>query len=653
MFVFKSTRQKFYIIVGFLILLFCIVYAELAVFLSQLKTSSETGQISVTINNEIKELEKQFWKLRFWEKVVHTQSHPDAEKQFGITLENIKKSLSDLDPKLFTDQLSDKTLKIFHLMISYREAFNRLRQFETDRKLNQTQIHSNYQVLASTILLKGDTALLRTVRNLDRFLYAYLKSRRDSQYQAFRIVFKLFKGKLSKSQLADDSRMQSYVTKLDGFISRDFELEKEIRKINKHFDQISIELTNLLSDISQTSEKLSTEAILTGERLRNTLQQWFLISAGTAFILLVFILNIIAQKIVNPIRQLSEVVTQIKSGNDQARFFAKSEDEIAELGFAMNEMLDTIKEHHYHLEELVEKRTEELKEKNTQLNESLKQVEKANEKIMASIQYAQIIQRSLLPNPENIKTFLSDSFFVWMPKDIVGGDIFFTDCFEDGFIIAVIDCTGHGVPGAFMTMLASSGLRRIIKDEGCRDPARILKRLNFIVKTTLQQDTENAASDDGMDVAICFVQLAVNTEHLTAKEKLTTGRCSLTFAGAKLPLTYICHDKITVIKGDRQSIGYKQSRKSDINFSFTNHTVRIKKGMRFYLRTDGFEDQLGKDSHNGSRLRRFGSKRLKNLLRENNALPLEKQRVKLLESFEMHRRGTERQDDVTMVGFSF
>ncbi|OQY56407.1 MAG: hypothetical protein B6245_18360 [Desulfobacteraceae bacterium 4572_88] len=282
---------------------------------------------------------------------------------------------------------------------------------------------------------------------------------------------------------------------------------------------------------------------------------------------------------------------------------------------------------------------QEVELKNAKLNKMLKEVEEANEKIMDSIRYAKLIQTSLLPNLDGGKIYLPNSFVIWMPKDVVGGDIFFKDNFESGFVLAVIDCTGHGVPGAFMTMIASSGLRRIIKDEGCRDPAQILKQLNFIVKTSLQQDKEDALSDDGLDAAICFVS------DLSWPGDANPYFFALTFAGARLPLFYAHEDEVHVIKGDKQSLGYK---KSDLNFNFTNHTVKLEKGMSFYMATDGFVDQLG-----GKRERRFGSKRFKELLRKNASLPFEGQRDLMLQAFEEHRGDYEQQDDVTVVGFGF
>jgi len=313
-----------------------------------------------------------------------------------------------------------------------------------------------------------------------------------------------------------------------------------------------------------------------------------------------------------------------------------------------------LKRHQDHLEQLVADRTSELQksldrehEISLRLNQTLEKVEDANKETMAGIRYAELIQKSLLPNLDEMKTALPDSFFIWMPKEIVGGDIFFADFSERCFVMAVVDCTGHGVPGAFMTMIAYSGLSRIIKDEGCHDPAEILRQLNSIVKTTLHQDTEHALSNDGLDAAVCFVtppSLPCQTRPGAARNSVSD-HGAVTFAGARLPLFYSHDGQVETIRGDRQSIGY---RRSDLAFEFSNHTVPIEPGMSFYMATDGFADQLG-----GENERRLGNRRFMSLITENIHLPFGKQREALLRAFEAYRNGNERQDDVTIVGFGF
>lgn len=266
------------------------------------------------------------------------------------------------------------------------------------------------------------------------------------------------------------------------------------------------------------------------------------------------------------------------------------------------------------------------------LGAAMQQLTEANRKIAESIDYAAMIQRSLLPLASEVRSFLPESFFIWEPRDVVSGDIYFACPVAEGCIVAVVDCTGHGIPGALLTMIAVSGLRKIIVMEGCTDPALILNKLNVIIKSTLRQDTESAVSNDGMEVSICLLHKTTRT---------------LTFAGARQPLAVAANGAVTVIKGDRQMLGYRQSKKSDIHFTFSNHTVPLPQPTTVYLYTDGLVDQLGGDKHLP-----FGNKRLLALLEKIHALPCARQAEIITREFAEFRGLRERMDDVTVVGFS-
>jgi len=278
-------------------------------------------------------------------------------------------------------------------------------------------------------------------------------------------------------------------------------------------------------------------------------------------------------------------------------------------------------------------------------NEKSKQnllLEETNKDMMDSLKYATLIQASLLPDQEIINEFLPHNFIIWHPRDIVSGDIFYFYpivknltaqedgllTVEDGMIVAVVDCTGHGVPGAFMTMIASSGIRRIIRDEGCVDPAEILSRLNLVVKKTLYHDSQQSNSDDGMDVGICFIKPQDD---------------QLIFAGAKIPLLFINNNTVHHIKGDRCSIGY---RKSDSHFEFTNHTIQLEKNMLFYMYTDGIVDQTG-----GEKGFPFGTRKLKEMLLKYADLPMNEQKKMILSHFDEYKGKRSRLDDMTMFAF--
>ncbi|MCP4130530.1 MAG: SpoIIE family protein phosphatase [bacterium] len=266
------------------------------------------------------------------------------------------------------------------------------------------------------------------------------------------------------------------------------------------------------------------------------------------------------------------------------------------------------------LEVKVTDRTKELREKNIQ--------------IMNSIKYASTIQYSILPLSETINKYVSGHFALWNPRDVVGGDFYWFHEIGESFFIAVIDCTGHGVPGAFMTMIAKSVLNRIIGESSGKSPATILKDLNSIVRSTLGQDKESALSDDGMDVALCYVE---------------PGENKIIYSGSKLPLYYCENNEVVTIKGDRQSIGYKKSRE---DFEYTDHEIAVQGDAVFFLSTDGYIDQLG-----GEKGLPFGRKRFTDTLLEihqksfTEVPDIMKKKIK-------NYRGEEPQiDDITIVGF--
>ncbi len=255
-------------------------------------------------------------------------------------------------------------------------------------------------------------------------------------------------------------------------------------------------------------------------------------------------------------------------------------------------------------------------------------LEAHNERMLESIKYAELIQRSLLPGIDRIKAVSPDSMFIWMPKDIVGGDIFYTYTDRESCIITLMDCTGHGVPGAFLTMLVYSEIRKIIIDEACREPSEILKRLNRSVKNVLHTNSRNEA-DDGLDAAVC------NIDHSGKK---------VTYAGARMPLFYVNNNNVYNVKGDKQSLGYKDA---NTDFNFTPHTINVEDHCSFYLITDGFTDQLG-----GEKRRRFGTKKFKQLAQKHHHKPFSEQRPEFLQALTAYQGDNEQIDDITLIGFS-
>lgn len=293
------------------------------------------------------------------------------------------------------------------------------------------------------------------------------------------------------------------------------------------------------------------------------------------------------------------------------------------------------------LEQRVTERTLELaREKEgveralTQLNEAHAELNKVNRHINESIRYASRIQSSLLPDSAALDGILHDIAVGWAPRDVVGGDFYWIGRFGNRCLIAVMDCTGHGVPGAFMTAIVASVLDRILHEHCHDDPAQILQLLNRLMKASLRQDHQDGAidlagSDDGLDAAICLID---------------TDRDVLTYAGASIPLIYSQGNELREIKGDRHSLGYRASQP---DFAFTNHVLPIGAGQSFYLATDGVTDQVG-----GPTRRLFGRRRLLQALADGRGLSMRQQMERVFMILADYRGEEPRRDDLTFVGFT-
>jgi serine phosphatase RsbU (regulator of sigma subunit) len=270
----------------------------------------------------------------------------------------------------------------------------------------------------------------------------------------------------------------------------------------------------------------------------------------------------------------------------------------------------------------------ELESAHRELENVHGELETQTTKMIESIKYAELIQRSLLPGIERIKTTCPDSMIIWMPKDIVGGDIFYTYSDPEQSIIALMDCTGHGVPGAFLTMIAYSEIRKIIMDDRHRTPSDILKYLNLAVKNVLYRNENGKMTDDGLDASVCMID---------------TQKRTVTFSGARIPLFLVHDGEVKMIKGDRQSIGYNDTPD---DFKFTDHVIHVGKNSVFFMKTDGYTDQLG----SGNRIR-LGTKKFMQLILEHSEKPCLEQRHILLRELNAHKGDHEQIDDITLIGF--
>lgn len=372
-----------------------------------------------------------------------------------------------------------------------------------------------------------------------------------------------------------------------------------------------IELTPLLNKLMQVQ-------ILNAQNIYSTTQiQFFAILALVMLISIagaIYVAKMVKRVVSDITHPFGELLSQSKALANQKfdePFVWKRTDEIGQVGKSF-ELSRQALQHSFQL-----------------IQDNNKELEQINTLVRSSINYASRIQRSFLPEPDMLDRFTDDAFVIWKPKDVIGGDCYWIDKTEKGFFVAIIDCTGHGVPGALMTFVVISILDRLLSQQRhLDDPAVLLSQMNRLVKETLGQYDETSESNDGMDGAFCYVDLENK---------------QLTFAGANTPLLYVEDNHMHHIKPDKHSIGYVHS---DLDLTFTNQTLQLKEGMRFYLTTDGIIDQIG-----GSKRIAFGKKRLMEIIFDNHQKPMHEQQAIILEKYNHYKGDESQRDDNTMIAF--
>jgi len=283
-----------------------------------------------------------------------------------------------------------------------------------------------------------------------------------------------------------------------------------------------------------------------------------------------------------------------------------------------------VKKQNERLEQIVEDRTAEIAKQNATLEHQKAEIEEKTNDILDSIKYAERIQTAILPPQDELdRIFDSENFVLFKPKDIVSGDFYWAERFGDEAIFSAVDCTGHGVPGAFVSIVGFNALNRTVNEFDLRKPGEILDKLTDLVVETFSKSESQIK--DGMDIALC------NLNYKTQK---------LTYAGANNPLIMVRNGEIIEYKANKQPIGEFENR-----VPFITHEIDVQKGDCFYVFSDGFADQFG-----GPKGKKFKAKNLKQLILDMNDLSMKEQMIKFQEEFEKWKGDFEQLDDVCLIG---
>lgn len=282
---------------------------------------------------------------------------------------------------------------------------------------------------------------------------------------------------------------------------------------------------------------------------------------------------------------------------------------------------------------ILEQMLSQLKENNVEmemqksyLEETVNELDKVHNDVTSSIRYAQRIQRAMLPSMKHLLQYVPECFILFSPKDLVSGDFYWYSIHGNKIIIAAVDCTGHGVPGALMSIIGLSLLNKVVNVLKIFSPEKILYALNLSINDMLNQgETRNR---DGMDIAVCVIDKESNV---------------LEYAGAHNSLVIIQNGELQLIKADRMGIGGFEEHKG---YKFKKHTISLDTPTTFYIFSDGFYDQFGGDDEP----RRFGSASFRKLLFEIHQKPMSEQEKILKKTYKEWIAGHAQLDDILIVG---
>ena len=358
-------------------------------------------------------------------------------------------------------------------------------------------------------------------------------------------------------------------------------------------------------------------SLLILHQLGSTYLQNFLALYIAAFVLLYYPLSKLMEELIvlRQTRRINNYVDQIKTGSRTPHFHLPKE---------KGDEHDFIR-----LQRNIFWMIQGLKSREARLHDTLNKLETAQRKVLESIEYASRIQRSFLPGSEELEAALGDYFLLWLPRDGVGGDAYWVKRTRNHTYLAVFDCTGHGVPGAFLTLIVNSLFEQNFDDSCWNNPAQLLAKMNKGLKFALSQHDRQKLSDDGLEGGVCCID---NQKQL------------LYFAGARSFLFLAGTEGIREIKGDKSGIGFVDV---PMDQEFANRCISLKGIQSAYLFTDGFTDQIG-----GVKRLPFGRRKLRIWLEQHAGLPMEEQRVALETMFNDYKGRNTQRDDVTVLGFA-
>lgn len=327
------------------------------------------------------------------------------------------------------------------------------------------------------------------------------------------------------------------------------------------------------------------------------------------------------QRLIGSFEKTRNFASALGKGNFDTDFTPLSDQD--EMGKALLQMKGDLFSYRNAMEERVAEQTHELTKEKNKSEQQLSQIEKLYADLKSSISYAKRLQDSILPSPSTIKKLFPNHFILFMPKDVVSGDFYWVQDQGNKTLFAAADCTGHGVPGAFMSLVAHNALNHVTKVY--TKPGQILNQVNRIASTVFHSDEDDKIKD-GMDIALC---------------SLDQKTLVLEFSGAQNPIYIVRHGELFILHGEKRSIG-TESKEHRL---FASHTFQCQEGDMIYLFSDGYADQFG-----GPNNKKFMRKRMKEMLTEVAQENCDIQKEKIFSNIMTWKGEEEQTDDILLIG---
>jgi serine phosphatase RsbU (regulator of sigma subunit)/HAMP domain-containing protein len=337
-------------------------------------------------------------------------------------------------------------------------------------------------------------------------------------------------------------------------------------------------------------------------------------------------MSVALNSLVDSMKLTTEFANEVGAGNFDSYYKPLSNEDT--LGYALIKMREDLRENERVLEAKVIERTEEVVRQKEEIELQSRKLEILYNHVTDSIRYAKRLQDAILPAPATINRVLPDSFILFKPKDIVSGDFYWMFEKDEHILVAAIDCTGHGVPGAFMSIVGNNMLNQIVKERPLLKAGEMLDELNALAGKTINQHSEETAVRDGMDLTLCIINPKTRVMNM---------------AGANNPMYLFRNNQLTEIKVDKMSIGYLDEGAPK---RFTNHEIQLEAGDTVYIFSDGYADQFG-----GPKGKKFMVGQFRTFLSQIHTLPMHEQKRTMDATIEQWRGNLEQVDDILVMAF--